>query len=220
MTTLGTSRNPGSPPFVGGLIRQPDGSEFSVRVTPWHFLGGGLTNKRELLSKVLEESKNLKLEGFDGTTASLSCDYFLVSIGEEKKYPESLKVEVDVTKGFRAIRMETFRERKGGKMLDMQFSDIVLEKRDGNIYVPVSGIYTVYTLDDFKPKGDLSREQILNMPLEEREKNIEPILKPLGIGPQKMLVKDIVVNKPIAPEKFVVKFPAGTAVYDEFSQTG
>lgn len=215
MTTMGTDYKTGK---QSGLIRKPVGHEFDIRVNPWHFLGGCLTSRRSLLSEILGNNAwDTSVLEQNGAVVVLGGKLNLEPDNPADKMELSFKFWIDTAKGFRAIRLETYRELYGQKVLFMALTDIRVS-RINDVWVPLEGTDAVYGFRKDVPSK--AREDLKGMTSSEAQKALNAMLRPNGVGLERMVVSTMKVNEPIPEEKFHIAFKPGTMIYDDYIKAG
>jgi hypothetical protein len=218
------------PPYVSGVIREPEGNDFLLRINPWSFFGGILSGRGLMLSEILNNMDDAKVEKISDSQAYISGTIYLIDGGGVRQMPEMLRVVIDMAGGFRPVLMETYVERDNELTLDdendfrscvhIRVSDIQWQVID-EVYVPIKGTYTVFNSKIVLKSGvPLTELEVHNLGIIEGVKYVEWKDVPMGVGPLTMVIDWIKVNEDLPDDKFVLHYPAGALVHDTFIDHG
>ena len=211
-----------------GAVRSLDGSAFKDVVTPNVLMGffaheKGRLSCGEAISQAKSYSLNREMQTIDGH----AC-YVVEALGVEYD-PEvptmgwDVKVWIDPQRGFRPLKIEKYHAIEGQNRwvaLNQRVDNIVLREIDGT-WFPVEGISRFFRVKNLDPPPGMSLNEFDALSPEERtrigvfEIVSSPLARIIQVDPA-----SVKINSGIPQESFVVKFPVGCRVYDEFAQTG
>jgi hypothetical protein len=214
-------------PSRGG-VRAFDGSAFTEIITP-HVLMGYFAREKGRLScgEAIRQAEAYSLKPQMETIDGHLC-YVLEALGVEYD-PEvptlgwDFRVWIDPQRGFRPLQAEKYVAIEGEnrwKVLNQRVDSIVL-KDIGGTWFPVAGTSHHFGVKSLSPPPGMSRDEFDALPPGKRaqegvfELEDARLTRRVQVDPE-----SVRINKGIPPESFVVTFPLGCRVYDEFIQSG
>ncbi len=218
-----------NPQKLYGTVRARK-NDFNLRRPPAYFLGWYLDpSQPTTLSQILRTAERVsissQMQDVEGRKTHLvEAERCYINYLHRSDVPINLKVWIDPERDFRPIRLEKYKFYLGelGAEFEKPLLQLVLRgvnlKKVNGVWVPVEGYAKVFFLLGFEgfPAEELAKKSVDE--IKEIVAQAKPILGAIegGVGTKHMKVKEIKVNEPIPPNKFVLKFPVGSAIWDDF----
>lgn len=184
-----------------------------------------LNSGRKTLSDMLESAERLEVAGTHHT-ADRGRVVVVEAIGVEHPriddYGYDFRVTLAADRGFAPVRIEkyvSYGGRHRWKALVRRIDRIELQQVEG-VWLPVKGTVTHYKRV-WEPREGVTEAELEAAETKVEGRDLQTVKTPLLQRPHhvEVIPDSIRINEPIPHHRFVIVFPKGTRVYNEFLET-
>ncbi len=178
------------------------------------------------VSEALRQAKDVRVQPAMETINGHRC-YVVEAIETRRSVPGvrkglDVRLWVDPERDYRILRLDRYKSKPGPrrwKELRRRVDNIRLQRIDG-VWIPVEGEFHNFSVRELPIPG-MTKEEYKRMSVEEARQKLKYETKPLV--PMRVITIDpesISLGKEISAEKFTIRWPEGTDIWDDFLQYG